>query len=401
MLYNLSSEMKMTIQDVLQKSIIFILGIALGYISWDFSMEASLFSVYTLFAYLLIDKRMTLGLLLAGYYLTSTRGMIQNVTYFYDNSFVAVLLWILPNILLVAVWVLVWHKKYTVRLILFLPMLTILSLPPIGYISGANPIVIAGIFFEGYKFLGIFMYLIIIMLLSVPLYYLFPNKKVVWGGLFVVILIILGVYKPSIIDDDKEFYALNTKYSYTPDAKQFEKHRRNKEFLSVIHKLPYEKIVLYENALGDFAESDMNLLRNIDHNKTLYAGANIYDRDKIRNDNVLLKINTQGYKILYKQRVPVPIEMWRPFMDERTRAYIFDNPVVEDDGERMAVFICYEMFISYTYLHSMLYDPTVLIGISNLWWSRDRDDTFMFMQRNTIHLWALLMGVPFYYSYNR
>ena len=115
-------------------------------------------------------------------------------------------------------------------------------------------------------------------------------------------------------------------------------------------------------------------------------------------DNVLVKLNHKSYKTIYKQRVPVPISMWQPWGKQGARAYPFQNSTVEFQQSRVGVFICYEQLLTYTYLHTMLYNPKYIIGVSNLWWVKD--DSIGEIQKRSLKLWCELFDKKLYYSKN-
>ena len=66
--------------------------------------------------------------------------------------------------------------------------------------------------------------------------------------------------------------------------------------------------------------------------------------------------------------------------------------------KKVGIFICYEQYLTYTYLETMFQKPDYIIGISNLWWIKDI--RLQKIQKNTLLLWARLFGVPYYYSVN-
>jgi len=72
----------------------------------------------------------------------------------------------------------------------------------------------------------------------------------------------------------------------------------------------------------------MMIWKNLDNNKTILAGATIY-KNQNTYDNVLMEITNHSYKTIYKQRVPVPISMWKYWIEQGANAYFFNNPIIE------------------------------------------------------------------------
>ena len=135
----------------------------------------------------------------------------------------------------------------------------------------------------------------------------------------------------------------------------------------------------------------MMIWRNMDKNKTVLAGATIINKEIGGYDNVLMEITYNSHKIIYKQRVPVPITMWRPWDEQGANAYPFQTPIIESKGARVGVFICYEQLLSYAYLFTMYNHPNYIIGISNLWWMKDK--SIRKIQLRSMKLWGLLFDI--------
>jgi apolipoprotein N-acyltransferase len=125
--------------------------------------------------------------------------------------------------------------------------------------------------------------------------------------------------------------------------------------------------------------------------KTVLLGAAVGEGDG-RSANILLSVTRTGSKVIYRQRMPVPLTMWRPWTSDGTHAYWFENPVVDVAGERAAVLICYEQVIVWPILFSMAGRPTVVVAIANDWWAGH--STIPAIQRNCVLAWCRLFGTP-------
>ncbi len=107
-------------------------------------------------------------------------------------------------------------------------------------------------------------------------------------------------------------------------------------------------------------------------------------------DNTLLVLGEE--MTIYRQRVPVPLGMWRPWSSFSVPLRLSGSGVVGIDGQRAAVLICYEQLIPFPVLLSMLERPTVIVGISNTFWF---DGTSIpRYQQSAIYAWARLFGIP-------
>jgi len=86
--------------------------------------------------------------------------------------------------------------------------------------------------------------------------------------------------------------------------------------------------------------------------KTVLLGAEVGEGDG-RSANILLSVNRAGSKVIYRQRMPVPLTMWRPWASDGTHAYCL-KPRGDAAGEHAAVLICYEQAIVWPILFSMV-----------------------------------------------
>lgn len=134
---------------------------------------------------------------------------------------------------------------------------------------------------------------------------------------------------------------------------------------------------------------------------TVIAGATVINADGY--DNVILALDESGSRVIYRQRMPVPISMWRPWhawtgQSGGTPARFFENPVAEFDGMTVAPLICYEQLLLWPVLHSMAYDPDLLIVIGNGWWTAGAK--IVAVQRASATAWAWLFSMPLVMSFN-
>jgi apolipoprotein N-acyltransferase len=135
--------------------------------------------------------------------------------------------------------------------------------------------------------------------------------------------------------------------------------------------------------------------------QTLVFGAKLPDGDGRKYDNAAIFITSGGDGIIKShQRVPVPYSMYRgPFAGTGANLHLLESGVVGlPDERRAAVIICYEAYLTWPYLVSMIRKPDLIVSIANLWWCRDT--SLPRTQRRVISLWALTFGVPVIFSGN-
>lgn len=374
-----------------------IAGALTAYTAWNFSTALVVFSSLLFFVYLLSPQRSAVAYYVIGFYMMTLRGLPSSVSYYYHSYFLAFFTWALSIVIIMVVYALFWNHSFKKRILLFPFMVLVLTLPPVGILAGANPLASSGIIFPGFGIWGIVLYLLSVMFLSVLLH-AFKYKKWTFPILISVLFGLAALWRP-LADPVKKFKTTVTHFLYTPTLMNHkEKSIIAEALLKKSKALNANKILFFENALGDFQPEDSLLWKALDDNKRIYAGAYLYDDKKVKYDNTLVKITNKGSTVIYKQRIPLLLSMWVPFSSEGAQAYLFENPVVVDEGERLGIFICYEQVLAFPFIHTMMHKPTVLLGMSNLWWGRD--DTFLDAQKINLSAWASLMGIPVYFSFN-
>jgi apolipoprotein N-acyltransferase len=276
-----------------------------------------------------------------------------------------------------------------VRYFLLPVVLLLVSVPPIGYINGVNPLISAGVVFPGFGWFGFILLLVLVLLAD----FLFDEKRLFSFGI-VLVLLLLALDMPGPKLDDR-FASVRSRFDYATGLDDFQsKFYRLEKFVSLANDSNRSLVVLPENALGFFSELDMMVLDGFDNNKTIFAGAYINLPHSDLYANVLMQFKNNFYDVVYWQRVPVPVSMW----GNGAKAFLFENPVVDLDGIDAGVFICFEQLIALTYVQTFLNDPQVLIGVSNLWWAKST--SIESIQLETMQLWSALFGVPYVYSVN-
>ncbi|SIQ89337.1 Carbon-nitrogen hydrolase [Rhizobium sp. RU33A] len=162
-------------------------------------------------------------------------------------------------------------------------------------------------------------------------------------------------------------------------------------------------ILLPESALGLWTSPRERFWRKSLEARaiTVIAGATVINADGY--DNVILALDKYGSRVIYRQRMPVPVSMWRPWhawtgQSGGTRARFFDNPVAEFDGMRVAPLICYEQLLLWPILHSMAYDPDLLVVIGNGWWTAGAK--IVAVQRASATAWTRLFSLPLVMAFN-
>jgi hypothetical protein len=85
----------------------------------------------------------------------------------------------------------------------------------------------------------------------------------------------------------------------------------------------------------------------------------------------MIELTGKGARIIYRERMPVPVSMWRPWASGGASAQFFGHPTGRFAGRSIAPLICYEQLIVWPILQSMLFGPDVIVATGNGWWTGD------------------------------
>jgi hypothetical protein len=298
-----------------------------------------------------------------------------------------VLLWVLAALVVAATWAWFWKPTKAARPWWMPFPLIVTALPPIGVLGWVHPINAAGALFPGWGWLGIAgAVFVAVGLAIVPKGWLAisPLALVLWAGL---------AARPA--KSLSGWQGLDTKEPFGHGEVDSERElKRAMALPKLAAATPGRVIVLPESIGGLWFEVPEAFWKEglaSSGDKTVLLGAAVGEGDG-RSANILLSVNRTGSKVIYRQRMPVPLTMWRPWASDGTHAYWFEDPVMDVAGERAAVLICYEQVIVWPILFSMANRPTVVVAIANDWWARG--STIPRIQKNCVLAWCRLFDTP-------
>jgi hypothetical protein len=113
-----------------------------------------------------------------------------------------------------------------------------------------------------------------------------------------------------------------------------------------------------------------------------------------RLENVVVGLGSAEGQVV-RQRLPIPVAMWRPWADESFAAAPWDSGVLELGGVRMGVLVCWEGALVWPALRSMAGGADALVLLANHGWTGPRAET-----RRGLEAWGSLFGVPVAMSEN-
>jgi hypothetical protein len=383
------------------------------------------------------------------YYASGLWAMIPGVERFTGHSvLLAILVWVGVSMLLSVPWTLAWTPKSDLQVLWRVPLAEIAGIiPPIGLAGFISPVTGAGYLFPGTGWAGLIATMILPgIVLALPTST--GIRHILGLALSAVIALGLGsqCFAPSGVKPPANWKAVNTHYGDVsspfqefvaaqsiqqgvaassarvlifPEAvvprwsnatKEFWRQtlancRARGQILAIGAGLP-------RNAVGAKDEArEVDLVKSYDFAAAIRA-LQVDDRQLQPTVNPAANPNASDYadsfdntlliqgaeSSTFYQRVPVPIGMWQPFSKHGVPLRLNSPGVVRIDSQRVAVLICYEQILTYPILASMLQSPTVLVGISNMFWFANTP--IPRYQASAVRAWARLFRVPYLLAVN-
>lgn len=374
------------------------LAVVVGAVGW--SGQAPLLPAATFFPLLWARSptRIAAALVAACYFLAASRGLPAGVAQFFSADLrVGLLLWIAAASSFVAGHAVFWTARSGLaKAVRYLLILALTGLPPLGITGWAHPLTAAGILFPEWGWWGLLALTAGLIGLATRIG---PAIAIALSGLW---LWSAASGTDQVIAKGWRGVDLEMGASLGRDRSLL----RQRDLIAFVREAVGSGaavVVLPESALGFWTPTLERFwreeLRGTD--LTVIAGAAVIEANGY--DNVMVVIDGGGGRVLYHERMPVPVSMWRPW--ERwtgetggARASLFANPVVEVAGRKIAPLICYEQLVLWPILQSMLHRPDAIVLIGNGWWTTGGN--IVAIQRASAKAWSALFGVPLVISFN-
>ncbi len=352
-------------------------------------------------------SRLTAAAVSAGYFLAASRGLPQGVANFYaEDLWPGLLLWLAASASFVVVHAAAWSRQpeevrkgqgfpEAGRALRYLLALVLMALPPFGIVGWAHPLTAAGILFPGWGWWGAIAATAGLLALTTRLW---PAAAIILTGFW---LWSAATWTVPVLPQGWDGVDLEMGESLGRDT-SLPRHRVLIATVRGKAKDGIRTVVLPENTFGFWTPTVARLwqeeLRGTDI--TVIAGAAVIDAQGY--DNVMVAISTEEARILYRERMPVPVSMWQPWkawtgQGGGARAHLFANPV-DLDGTRIAPLICYEQLILWPVLQSMLHKPDIIVATGNGWWTSGTP--IVAIQKASVTSWARLFGLPIVIAFN-
>lgn len=339
--------------------------------------------------------RFAAGMVCAAYFLAASRGLPLGVANFYDSDFgTGIALSLGAAAAFVIVHTVLWRKRPGAgRGLRFALAAVLMSVPPFGIVGWAQPVTAAGILFPGWGWWGLAAIAAILLTMTTTRW-------------LVAVVIAAAFWAWSATHwvtpaPPEGWVGLDTTFGSAlgrmPDLDQ------SRALLARVRATGARIAVLPESAGGMWTPTISTFwMRGLRETEiTVIAGAALVDRASY--DNVMMESTSERVRLLYTERMPVPVSMWQPWLawtgqSGGVKADVFGNPVVESAGRRIAPLICYEQLLVWPVLQSMLHAPDVIVAIGNDWWTAGT--SILAIQRASTQAWARLFALPLVLAFN-
>ncbi|MBD8665671.1 conjugal transfer protein TraB [Rhizobium sp. CFBP 8752] len=384
--------------DRLRGAILIGLSVAAGAVAWSGNMLTLPVAMLFPLLWAKSPSRVIAAAVSAAYFLAASRGLPQGVAKFYAaDLWPGLLLWATASVGFTLVHAVLWtghsEKRRGVR---YLLAMVLTGVPPFGIAGWAHPLNAAGVLFPGWGWCGLGATAILLVVMT--------GRR--WQ---IAVAVLFGLYAWSATDWTQPTVPDSWKGVDLALGQNLGRNgalRYHRDLIATVLAEGEEArfVVLPERTIGFWTPTvarvwQHGLLRS---DITVIAGAAVVDAAGY--DNVMVSISASEARILYRERMPVPLSMWRPWQfwmgqGGGARAHFFANPVVEVAGMRIAPLICYEQLILWPILQSMLQAPDIIVATGNGWWTSGT--SIIAIQQASAVAWSRLFGVPIVMAFNQ
>lgn len=367
---------------------------AIGIVGWSGDPWALPLAMMFPAVWSLAGSRFSAALIAGAYFLGASRGLPEGVSNFFGSDiFLGLSLWAGASLAFVGVHAAFWSRRggWGQARNYFLTNV-LMSVPPLGIVGWANPITAAGIIFPGWGWWGLGVTIVLLLV---------STTRVRWVAIAIIgALALLSAI--SWVDPASPASWRGIDTSFVSGRDQYADYGQQLSTMALVRQAAadgVEVVVLPESAFGLWTPTTEALwLRGLaELDVAVIGGAVILTETGY--DNLMVSVTADSSSVLYRQRMPVPVSMWQPWISGGATANFFGNSVVELDGLRLAILLCYEQLLVWPALHSVMLDADLVIATGNGWWTGST--SIVSIQRASATAWASLFGLPLIMSFNQ
>jgi predicted amidohydrolase len=345
----------------------------------------------------------------------------------------AAALWSIAAAVLSLPWAALWSPIRNQMLWRIPLALLVASVPPLGIIGWASPLTAAGFLFPATAWIGLLGCVACAGALAV-----FPRA----AGLSAVLLaVVANAIHPHKVMPPSGWQAINTDFgavahsTLSPEQEYTIAETIKREALSssasvivfpetvvpywtaatdefwrpTLDTLRSERKTILLGALVPRSDQDPPVPRQIDFSAELAALKSGVDPLSLngQQDRRTFDSGTSYFNALivrgadltsFRQRIPVPIAMWKPFNAQGAPINFLGPGILKVRRERVAVLICYEQLLVWPVLTSMAQHPTVIVAIANDHWATHT--AIPRFQISAVRAWSRLFAIPYLSAVN-
>lgn len=383
-----------------------LIGAAIGWIAWTAVSPWAVLLLLTLpIVWAACPTRIQAGSLYVGYLLAGTHDIPAILTAFFPAVSVGLgyLLWLVLACVLALPWICLWRPHMTAWQAAWrcLAAVTLVTLPPLGFIGWLSPLAVAGQLFPGWGFAGAALGLSTLALLAAAARLALDRSFAPLSGIPVLILAVAWSANVVTLPTDLPagWRGLDTHLGRYPDDLPGRLAWHAQLIAAVDREIatrPPGLLVLPEEILGvkdsmvSSAWSEV-ALRAHRAGIVVLAGVDLPLEDGHYLDS-LWRLG-DGPPVFAMARVPMPLGQWHPWRTPSSPMHIVLGQTHTIEGLRVGVSFCYEDFLFWVQALTMLGQrPDVLISVANNWFDPGADAQRI--QARHIELWARLWGLP-------
>lgn len=344
-------------------------------------------------------SRTTASAVAAVYFLSASRALPRGVATFFATGIVdGLALWLGAALIFMIVHASLWTRSSGVGRALRWTLATLLmAVPPLGIVGWAGPITATGMLLPGWGWAGLVATLGLMLAQTID-----RSRRPAVAVLAVLAVWGAGTWSPPASPPGWIGLDLAWGRSLGRDM-DLEAHGRLIDEMLGTARNGTRVVVLPENALGVLTPTVEALWVERLHGSGIMVLAGATDVHHTGWDNVLVAIDGAGTRVVYRQRVPVPVAMWQPWrvvLGEKTGAgaRLLGSATAGVAGHRIAPLVCYEQLLVWPVLEAMLRKPDIVVAVGNGWWTSGTD--IIGIQRSAVSSWARLFGVPVVAAFN-
>ncbi len=341
-------------------------------------------------------SRIHAGLIVMAYTSAASRGLISGIAVYFDTYLVyGFLLWLAANVLPGLAGFVCWHASLQKRVFLIPVLLLVLILPPVGLVGWAHPLSVTGWLMPGFGWVGLVLAVVFMMLLS--------YKAPVRNGLIAVVpMMFVSVLLFEPVREPVQWQGYNTHFHFGASRhviqnpmQDIQRHWALQDQVDAKHS-----VHVFPETVGglwnQYAAQEWQ--RFLESKDSIVLLGVIEPRVDGRQNNALVQVTQKGAEIVYRQRLPMPIGMWRPWAHDSTAPqWLQQESISMIAGIKSAIVMCYETTLMWPILHSLLRDPEVIVAVASTWWA---PRSIHRAQHHVMMSWATLFHVQLVEAYN-